>query len=534
MMTMTSLSLLLDTALQMVTKLPIPAFLLCGDDLRFFYNPVFTQQLEPWKRDAFPMGLPVSEACPECLELLLPVVGAMRAGGAGVRSEQAFFPLSRFRDGEPAMWTYCFEGITDEHGRIEGFFVTCLQEEVQSVTARRMAERERRRMSRELETALDAQEEQRRIYEAITASTPDLVYVFDLDYKFVYANKALLTMWGRSWEDSIGKGLLELGYEPWHAEMHEREIDTVAATKQSIRGEVSFPHAVLGRRIYDYIFAPVLNENDEVIAIAGTTRDISELKAAEEALRRSEEQLEHEVSDRTRELKRSNDDLLQFAHVASHDLKEPTRKVRYFSDRLLHDPETRLSAEGQRYLEKINSASNRMFMMIEGVLNYSKVTNLKETYALVDLGELIRQIALDLEVSIQQKEAQIETRNLPTLHGAPMLLYQLFYNLINNSLKFARKGVPARIVVEGPPTGSWDGKFVHIDVRDNGIGFPQDYSEKIFSTFARLHPKDQYEGTGLGLSLCKKIVERHGGTISGSGVPGEGSVFRIELPAGLV
>jgi signal transduction histidine kinase len=174
-----------------------------------------------------------------------------------------------------------------------------------------------------------------------------------------------------------------------------------------------------------------------------------------------------------------------------------------------------------------------MFTMIEGVLNYSKVSNLQEACVSVDVAELIRQITIDLEVSIQQKEARIETRDLPVVHGAPLLLYQLFYNLINNSLKFARQGVPARIVIEGRPGEERDGRFVQIDVSDNGIGFPQAYAEKIFSTFTRLHPKDQYEGTGLGLSLCKKIVERHGGTIRGSSAPGEGSVFRIELPAGV-
>jgi PAS domain S-box-containing protein len=126
------------------------------------------------------------------------------------------------------------------------------------------------------------------IYEAIIQNTPDLIYAFDLNYRFVYANDALLKMWGRTKEESIGKSLLELGYEPWHAEMHECEIDQVVATKAAIRGEVSFPHATLGRRIYDYIFAPVFNEKGDVISISGTTRDISEIRHAQENLKVSE------------------------------------------------------------------------------------------------------------------------------------------------------------------------------------------------------------------------------------------------------
>jgi PAS domain S-box-containing protein len=132
-------------------------------------------------------------------------------------------------------------------------------------------------------------ERQKRLYETITNNTPDLIYVFELNYQFKYANKALLEMWGKTWEQSVGKGLRENGYEEWHALMHEREIDQVAATKQSVRGEVSFPHATLGKRIYDYILVPVLNENGEVEAVAGTTRDITELKVSEHAIAESNE-----------------------------------------------------------------------------------------------------------------------------------------------------------------------------------------------------------------------------------------------------
>ncbi|WP_129717459.1 PAS domain S-box protein [Pedobacter sp. SYP-B3415] len=166
--------------------------------------------------------------------------------------------------------------IVDEQGKILEWYGTAAD-----VTANREAEQA-------LREARDFAERRERLYEAITANTPDLIYVFDLNYRFTYANRALLEMWGKTWENAVGKGLLENGYEPWHAEMHEREIDHVIATCSSVRGEVSFPHATLGRRIYDYIFNPVIDESGAVIAIAGTTRDITEIRNAEAALGESE------------------------------------------------------------------------------------------------------------------------------------------------------------------------------------------------------------------------------------------------------
>ena len=165
-------------------------------------------------------------------------------------------------------------------------FTALKQDELLIVTTEDITEKKQAELF--ADNTLIAAEQQKRLFDSITNNTPDLVYVFDLSYKFTYANKALLTMWGKSEEDAIGRGLRENGYEEWHAVMHEREIDKVVATKERVRGTVSFPHAVLGKRIYDYIFAPVFNEQGEVESIAGTTRDITEIKQAEEKIQRSE------------------------------------------------------------------------------------------------------------------------------------------------------------------------------------------------------------------------------------------------------
>jgi PAS domain S-box-containing protein len=163
-----------------------------------------------------------------------------------------------------------------------------------------------------LREAKERAEQQKRLYETITSGTPDLMYVFDLNYRFAYANSALLSMWGKTWDNAVGKGLLENGYEPWHAEMHEREIDQIKATKQPVRGEVSFPHATLGRRVYDYILTPVFNEHGEVEAVAGTTRDITERKLWEQKLQDSTDELQainEEMAASNEEQAASNEEL---------------------------------------------------------------------------------------------------------------------------------------------------------------------------------------------------------------------------------
>lgn len=186
-----------------------------------------------------------------------------------------------------------------------------------------------------LQAAKDHAEQQRQMYETMTSNTPDLIYVFGLDYRFTYANQALLEMWGKDWDSAVGKSLLENGYEPWHAEMHEREIDQIVATKKPIRGEVAFPHAVLGRRIYDYILNPVMNSSGEVIAIAGTTRDVTERKAQElekQQLSFELASMNEEAETINEELTATNEELLAARDLLGNALEKLTRsetKLRY-------------------------------------------------------------------------------------------------------------------------------------------------------------------------------------------------------------
>nr|WP_229504836.1 ATP-binding protein [Natrinema versiforme] len=481
-------------------------------------------------------------------------------------------------------------------------------------------------------------ERERRLYETIISSTPDLVYAFDLDYRFIFANDALLEMWGQTFEESVGKTLLENGYEQWHAEMHEREIDQVVETKEPVRGEVAFQHAEHGRRIYDYIFAPVLNDEGEVEAIAGTTRDITERKEVEEALQESEErfralvaassdvvyrmspdwsemhhlegkefipdthestsewleryihpddhervmeaineairtksvfELEHQVeqvdgslgwtfsravpmldedgditewigmasdiTDRKEyereleqtnaQLKRSNAELERFAHAASHDLQEPLRMVSSYLQLLENRYGDDLDADAREFIEFAVDGADRMREMVDALLEYSRVNTCKENFEQIDCETVLEEAMENLQMAIDERNAIITSDELPTVSGDERQLIQLFQNLLDNAITYADDGPPTVHVSAEKRDDEW-----LFSVRDDGIGIAPKRTDDIFEVFNRLHAPDEYEGTGIGLAICKRIVMTHDGRIWVESDPGEGTTFFFTIP----
>lgn len=264
--------------------------------------------------------------------------------------------------------------------------------------------------------------------------------------------------------------------------------------------------------------------------LIGTIRDITREKQYEEELLENEKKLDKLVKERTFQLERSNEDLQQFAHVASHDLKEPIRKIRTFGNRLQEEYQNLLPEKGSLFLDKILNATDRAYSMIDGVLSYSTMVSEYLPREIVNLNEVFKSIETDLELLIQEKKATLVIKKLPQIEGFRVLLYQLFYNLLNNSLKFSKITKPPVITATSSIVRLEGNELAKIVLRDNGIGFDNAQSENIFKTFTRLHSKDTYEGTGLGLALCKKIVHRHGGFISARGKKNKGAEFTVLLP----
>jgi len=228
------------------------------------------------------------------------------------------------------------------------------------------------------------------------------------------------------------------------------------------------------------------------------------------------------------ELQRSNSELEQFASVASHDLQEPLRKVQTFGDQLERRFGDEIPEEGLDYVRRMRKAAVRMSVLIDDLLRFSRVTTRARPPERVDLDRVAADVVSDLETAISEAHAEVRIGPLPIVEADPAQMRQLVQNLLTNAIKFTRPGVAPAVSIEQTraPAGS-----IAFAVRDNGIGIEEQYSERIFRVFERLHPRDVYEGTGIGLALCRKIADRHGGTIDVESVPGEGSTFTVTLPA---
>jgi signal transduction histidine kinase len=252
---------------------------------------------------------------------------------------------------------------------------------------------------------------------------------------------------------------------------------------------------------------------------ASLKAEIAERKAAEQKLQ--------ELAGR---LEASNRELTDFAYVASHDLQEPLRKIQAFGDRLRTKFAATLGETGQDYLARMGDAASRMQTLITDLLSFSRVTTKAQPFLPVDLNEIALGVLSDLEVRIEQTKGRVAVESLPTIDADALQMRQLFQNLIGNALKFNKPGQPPVIHVTGEVRNGSTPPRLELVVSDNGIGFDQKYAEKIFVIFQRLHGRGEYEGTGVGLAIVKKIVERHGGSIAASSTPGEGATFRITLP----
>jgi PAS domain S-box-containing protein len=269
----------------------------------------------------------------------------------------------------------------------------------------------------------------------------------------------------------------------------------------------------------EFVKTPI-DENGRVIGSVLVFKDITERKRVEETLAR-----------KAAELARSNAELEQFAFVASHDLQEPLRKIQAFGDRLKARCEAIQSPEMKDYLERMQGAAARMRTLINDLLAFSRVIRSSEPFVQVDLNQVTREVLGDLEVRIEKTGARVDVSDLPTIEADPMQMRQLMLNLLSNALKFQPADATPVIYIQGRTLTALSGEVLcELSVQDNGIGFDEKYVDKMFAVFQRLHGRSEYEGTGVGLAVCRRIVDRHHGNIEARSTPGQGAAFTITLP----
>lgn len=317
----------------------------------------------------------------------------------------------------------------------------------------------------------------------------------------------------------VGQHFADAPWWNYSAQVQEqlRRALQLAAAGETVRYDVQIRIAGDQRQYIDFMVAPMFDEQGQISFIIPSGVDISDRKRAERFLKHY-----------TQRLERSNRDLEEFAFVASHDLLEPLRKISVFGQTLSASAAPRLDETEKDYLERMWRAADRMMSMLTDLLAYSRISSSSEENTRVDLVRLVEEVVSDLEVRLKVTGGRVEWQEeLPVIEAVPSQMRRLFQNLIGNALKFHRPGEPPLVQVR---SGAKLDGLVEIEIEDNGIGFEMDKLEIIFQPFQRLVNRKAYEGSGIGLSICRKIVERHGGNITARSVPGQGSTFIIRLP----
>jgi PAS domain S-box-containing protein len=366
-----------------------------------------------------------------------------------------------------------------------------------------------------------------RKFRHLSNALPTLVWTATADGKSYTYNESVYSYSGLSVEE-----LDRLG---WSELVHSDDLDdNIRLWAESLQTGRPYLYEHRLRR-YDGTYRWMLtraiaqrNDSGQIISWVGTTTDINEQK-------QFSEELEHKVMERTAELQIANtelalrnQELLSFNYISSHDLQEPLRKIQTFASRI-RGTESQLTPQNEIYFQRMQQSAKQMQMLIRDLLEYSRAGEGERNFETVDLGEIVQRVKQQLLEDNESSRLHIDVRDLPTVRAIPFQINQLFSNLLSNAVKFSRKTEHPVICVDA--SYQQDGNYHVIRVTDNGIGFQPEYKEKIFEVFRRLHNRSEYEGTGVGLAICKKIAGNHNGFITAEGHPGEGATFTVFLPA---
>ncbi len=384
--------------------------------------------------------------------------------------------------------------------------------------------------------ALEELKDSEQKFRLLADSMPQLIWTGDVHGTLNYFNRSVYRYSGLTPEYIAEKGWIEIVHPD------ERE-ENIRSWMESVKSGKDFLFEHRFRRNdgeYRWQLSRAIPQRDaggNIQMWVGTSTDIHDQKTFSKELETKVQERTKDLQQANQELERMNEELASFAYVSSHDLQEPLRKIQTFANRIAEKEV--LSDSGKDYFRRMQDAAQRMHLLIEDLLAYSRTSTTEKVFETCQLTQLIEEVKHDLEQVIKEKQATIDYQDLPAMRIIPFQFRQLFTNILSNALKFSKQDVPSHIIIRaeevkegssGHPELVKDKAYYHLTVKDNGIGFSPEYNTRIFEVFQRLHGKHEYKGTGIGLAICKKIMENHQGSISAMGEPGLGATFHIYVP----
>lgn len=378
-------------------------------------------------------------------------------------------------------------------------------------------------------------------FQTLIKDSSDITGIFAVDGTVVYLSPSVRSVLGYSSKRAVGTNSFEFVHPDDVAPMKNAYQKAFENDQYVFRHEFRYRHRDGSWRILEGIGKAFYDHDGKYVGILHNSRDVTDRRIAENQLRSFASKLE-----------RSNRELQDFAYVASHDLQEPLRKVQAFGDRLQRKYSASLGDEGNDYIRRMRDAAGRMQILINDLLTFSRVTTKAKPFATTDLNKIVGEVVSDLEIRIEKTSGKVAVGALPVIDADPVQMRQLLQNLIGNALKFHKpenaplievfaqpladgKNLPGdsediHATITDEQKSNYENNFFELVIKDNGIGFDEKYLDRIFTVFQRLHGRSEYEGSGIGLAVCRKIVERHSGQITAASQPGTGATFIVTLP----
>lgn len=463
------------------------------------------------------IGKPIFDVIPETAPYFRDLITAVYTTGKSRHLYAHHYFV--FEDGvqKDGFLDIIYQPYIEDNGTMQGVIVLC-HDVTEQVLARKRVETSKQRL-----------------LSIITAAPVAMCIFKGPSYIVEIANDRMIEFWGKSFNDVINKPIFE-GLPEARDQGFEDLLHQVYTTGESYTANavpVSLPRNGKIELVYvNFVYEAYRESNEHISGIISVANDVTEQVLARQRIEEVVAERTKELATANKNLQRSNAELEQFAYIASHDLQEPLRKVSTFTQ-MLESHLGEIDDRSKRFLSKINSSSTRMITLIRDVLAYSQLSKDNQIYVQVDLNKIIEGVIIDFELLIEQKKAKIVYDNLPTLQAIPLQMSQLFGNLISNALKFSRTDMEPVIWIRSNLLTEYilrDTSYYQIEIRDNGIGFNQEHADQIFHIFQRLHGSKEYSGTGIGLAMCKKIVQNHHGEIHATASPQNGAIFNMILP----